>query len=143
MGFPHDAVQGIHLLHWLTIAAPLATVVVVSGMLRPTKAARLLLVGVVATFATAIVTTVAPNSSHVRHGAPLAFLRMGLDPLTGEPSTALTVSRMCFIADLAFWCSSAVLLGVLIQILARRVRQGRRQAVRARMRRRSPRAPAV
>ena len=119
MGYIHEVVQGIHLLHWLTVAVPLATLVVVSGVLRPRQAARLLLVGVVATFATVLLTSVAPGSSHVRHGAPLAFARAGLDPLTGDPSPALTILRACFVADLAFWCSSAVLLGALIRLRIR------------------------
>ena len=28
----HDSIRGIHMLHWLTAAVPLATLVVVSGM---------------------------------------------------------------------------------------------------------------
>jgi hypothetical protein len=115
------------MLHWLTLAVPLATLVVVSGMLGPKKAARLLLVGVATTLATVLLVSVAPGSSHVRYGAPLAFVRAGLDPLTGDPSTALKILRACFVADLAFWCSGAVLLGVLIQTQglgsARRVRR--------------------
>jgi hypothetical protein len=134
MGLVHDAVRGIHMLHWLTVAVPLATLVVVSGTLGPRKAARLLLVGIATTFATALLVSVAPGSSHVRYGAPMAFVRAGLDPLSGEPSTALTVLRACFVADLAFWCSSAVLLGAVIQGLARRVRASRRPAAQRRPR---------
>lgn len=141
MGFPHDSVQGIHLLHWLTVAAPLATLVVVSGMLHPTKAARLLLVGVATTFATGMLDSVAPGSSHVRYGAPLPFVRAGLDPLTSDPSTALTILRTCFVADLVFWCSSTVLLGVLIQTLARRMRRARWSAHRSDARRHPRQAP--
>lgn len=125
MDLVHDAVQGIHMLHWLTAAVPLATLVVVSGVLGSKKAARLLLVGIATTLASTLLVSVAPGSSHVRYGAPLAFARAGLDPLTGDPSTTLTVLRACFIADLAFWCSSAVLLGAVIQGLARRARASR------------------
>jgi hypothetical protein len=106
------------MLHWLTFAVPLATFVVVSGILRPAKAARLLLVGVATTLASAALVSVAPGSSHVRYGAPLAFARAGLDPLSGDPSTALAVLRTCLVADLLFWCSSAVLLGALVQAIA-------------------------
>lgn len=115
----HDAVQGVHMLHWLTAAVPLATLLVVTGIVSPTKAARLMLVGVATTFATLLLASVAPASTHVRYGAPLAFARAGLDPLTGDPSTTLTVLRACFVADLLFWCSGALLLGALIQRLAR------------------------
>jgi hypothetical protein len=125
MSFVHDAVQGIHMLHWLTFAVPLATLVVVSGILHPSKAARLLLVGVATTIASSFLVSMAPGCSHVRYGAPLAFARIGLDPLTGDPTTALTVLRACFVADLAFWCSSAVLLGAVFQSLARRARASR------------------
>lgn len=139
MDLVHDVVQGIHMLHWLTVAVPLATLVVVSGMLGSKKAARLLLVGIVATLASVLLTSVAPGSSHVRHGAPLAFARAGLDPLTGDPRTTLTILRACFVADLAFWCSGAVLLGALIQPqilqirgLVARVRPARPRAHRRR-----------
>lgn len=125
MDLVHDAVQGIHMLHWLTAAVPLATLVVVSGVLDSKKAARLLLVGIATTLASALLVSVAPGSSHVRYGAPLAFARAGLDPLTGDPSTTLTLLRACFVADLAFWCSSAVLLGAIIAGLARHVRATR------------------
>lgn len=125
MDLVHDAVQGIHMLHWLTAAVPLATLVVVSGVLGSKKAARLLLVGIATTLASTLLVSVAPGSSHVRYGAPLAFARAGLDPITGDPSTTLTVLRACFVADLAFWCSSAVLLGALIAGLTRRARASR------------------
>jgi hypothetical protein len=115
----HDAVQGVHMLHWLTAAVPLATLLVVTGIVSPTKAARLMLVGVATTLATILLASVAPASTHVRYGAPLAFARAGLDPLTGDPTTALTVLRACFVADLLFWCSGALLLGAVIQRLAR------------------------
>jgi hypothetical protein len=130
----HDAVQGIHLLHWLTVAVPLATLVVVSGVLRTKKTARLLLLGVMMTLVTAGLASTAPGASHMRYGAPLPFARAGLDPLTGELRTAITVLRACFVADLLFWCSSAVLLGALIQRLAQRGRahRARRRALRRR-----------
>lgn len=119
MGSIHDGVQGIHMLHWLTVAVPLATLVVVTGMLRPTKAARLLLVGIATTLATVAVTSVAAGASTMRMGAPLAFARAGLDPLGADASPVITLLRACLVADLLFWCSSAILLGALIQSLAR------------------------
>jgi hypothetical protein len=127
----HDSLQGIHLLHWLTATVPLATLLVVSGTLRTKKAARLLLIGVAMTLVTAMLASIAPTSSHVRYGAPLPFARAGLDPLTGELRTTITVLRACFVADLLFWCSNAVVLGSLIQHVARRTR--------ARLARRRPR----
>lgn len=120
----HDAVQGVHMLHWLTAAVPLCTLLVVTGIVSPKKAARLMLVGVATTLATVLVASVAPGFTHVRYGAPLAFARAGLDPLTGDPST-LTLLRACFVADLLFWCSGALLVGALVQRVARRARSHR------------------
>ncbi len=122
----HDAVQGIHLLHWLTLAVPLATLLVVCGTLGTKRAARLLLIGVATTLATAGLTSMDPTASHMRYGAPLSFARVGLDPLTGELGRTLSVLRACFVADLLFWCSSALLLGALIRALTRRARPHRR-----------------
>lgn len=121
----HDSLQGIHLLHWLTATVPLATLLVVSGTLRTKKVARLLLIGVAMTLATAMLASVAPTSSHLRYGAPLPFARIALDPLTGELRATMTMLRACFVADLLFWCSGSVLLGSLIQFLAGRVRARR------------------
>lgn len=134
MGILHDAVQGMHLLHWLTAAVPLATLLVVSGTLHTKKAARLLLLGVAMTWATTMLASIAPGSSHVRYGAPLPFARAGLDPLTGELRTTITVLRACLVGDLLFWCSSALLLGAVIQSLARpaRRRAARHRAARLR-----------
>jgi hypothetical protein len=123
-------------LHWLTAAVPLATLLVVSGTVRSKTAARLLLIGVAMTLATSLLASVAPTSSHVRYGGPLPFARIGLDPLTGELRATITVLRACFVADLLFWCSNAVLLGSLIQYLARRIRarRSRRRPARPRAR---------
>lgn len=122
MQFIHETVCGTHLLHWLTGAVPMATLLVVSGVLRSKIAARLLLLGVAMTMATALLASTAPALSQVRYGAPLPMARIGLDPLTGEVRTSITVLRACFVANLLFWCSSAVLLGALIQSLVRQLR---------------------
>ena len=118
----HETLTGSHLLHWLTAAVPVATLLVVSGMVSSKKAARLLLLGIVMTLGTLLLASVAPTLSHVRYGAPLAMARAGLDPLSGEMRTSVTVLRACFVANLLFWCSSAVLLGALIQSVTRRLR---------------------
>ncbi len=117
----HDSIRGAHLLHWLTFAVPLSTLVVVGGMLRVSKASKLLLLGVVATFATLLLHSNAPQLHQVRYGAPLPIARAGIDITTGELLTSLTVLRTSFVADLLFWCSSAVLLGLFIQSLVRRL----------------------
>ena len=118
----HETLTGSHLLHWLTVAVPVATLIVVSGVVSTRKAARLLLLGVVMTLGTAFLASTAPHLSHVRYGAPLAMARAGIDPLTGELRTSITMLRACFVADLLFWCSSAVLLGALIQSAVRQLR---------------------
>lgn len=109
------------MLHWLTAAVPVATLIVVSGLVSSKKAARLLLIGIAATFATAVLCSQAPQLAQVRYGAPLAMAQAGIDPLTGELRSSITVLRACFVANLLFWCSSAVLLGAVIQTLARRL----------------------
>lgn len=126
----HETLGGTHLLHWLSGAVPLATLVVVSGVLRGKVAARLLLVGVAMTMATTALTSTAPELLQLRYGAPLPMARAGLDPLTGDVSTSITVLRACFVANLLFWCSGAVLLGALVQAIAGQVRprQGRTRA---------------
>ena len=118
MEFIHETITGTHLLHWLTVAVPVATLVVVSGVVHRRTAARLLLVGVAMTLATAALASTA--LTQVRYGAPLPLARVGLDPL-GEMQTSITLLRACFVANLLFWCSSAVLLGGFIQALARRL----------------------
>lgn len=122
MGLIHDTVQGTHMLNWLTAAVPLATLLVVCGTLGTKKAARLLLLGIAMTLATIALGSLDPGSSHMRYGAPLPFARAGIDPRLGDVDTTLSVLRACFVADLLFWCSSAVLLGALVQSLARRAR---------------------
>ncbi|MCA9707352.1 MAG: hypothetical protein KDK70_15975 [Myxococcales bacterium] len=122
MQLVHETLTGTHLLHWLTVAMPIATLLVVSGSVHSRLAARLLLLGVVVTLATAGLASVGPGLSQVRYGAPLPMARMGLDPVTGDASTSITVLRTCFVANLLFWCSSAVLLGALTRSLARRLR---------------------
>jgi ABC-type uncharacterized transport system permease subunit len=121
----HETLTGTHLLHWLTGAVPVATLFVVSGIVSSKTAAKLLLVGVAMTLATAGLSSVAPEVSQVRHGAPLPMARTGLDPLTGDVRTSITVLRACFVANLLFWCSSAVLLGAFIQSMVRRLRPPR------------------
>lgn len=116
----HESIRGIHMLHWLTVAVPLATLVVVTGLVRSRKAARLLLLGVAMTFAAAALASEAPELSQVRYGAPLAMAHAGIDPASGELHTSLTVLRACFVANLLFWCSASVLLGFVIQGLTRR-----------------------
>lgn len=119
MHLVHGALQGIHMLHWLTVAVPLATLLAVSGIVRPKKTARLLLVGVAMTLATAALTSIDPEHALIRYGAPLPMVRAGFDPLTGELRTGFTLLRACFVANLLFWSSGALLLGALIQTLAR------------------------
>lgn len=119
MEFIHETITGTHLLHWLTVAVPVATLVVVSGVVHRRTAARLLLIGVAMTLATAALASTA--LSQVRYGAPLPLARVGLDPLGGDMQTSVTLLRACFVANLLFWCSTAVLLGGFIQALARRL----------------------
>ena len=121
----HETLTGTHLLPWLTGAVPLATLIVVSGIVRTRTAAKLLLLGVVMTLATVGLVSTAPELSQMRYGAPLPMARTGLDPITGDVRTSVTVLRACFVANLLFWCSSAVLLGALIQSLVRRLRPPR------------------
>lgn len=130
----HDAVRGIHLLHWLTVAVPLATLVVVSGAVRPRLTGRLLLLGVAVTLATGLLGSIAPETHQIRYGAPLPMLTAGLDASTGEARTPLTILRACFVADVLFWCSLALLLGAVGQGVSRRLCAARS----ARFRRRSP-----
>jgi len=121
----HQTLTGGHLLHWLTFAVPAATLLVVGGLVPSKTAARLLLVGVAMTLATAVVSSTAPDLFQVRYGAPLAMARAGLDPLTGQPRTAITLLRACVVGNLLFWCSSAVLLGALTRAVAPRLRRRR------------------
>ncbi len=123
MEWLHDTVTGTHVLHWLSVAGPLATLLIVSGALRSRTAARLLLIGVAMTVATGFVYSTAPELSQARYGAPLPVARAGVDLASGELRTAVTVLRTCFVANLLFWCSTAVLLGALIQSTARRARR--------------------
>jgi hypothetical protein len=120
----HETVTGAHLLHYLTGAVPTATLLVVSGTLHSKKAARLLLVGIAMALATMCLASTAPALLQVRYGAPLPMARAGLDPLTGELCTSITVLRACFVANLLFWCSSAVLLGAFIQSMVRGMIRG-------------------
>ncbi|MCA9655379.1 MAG: hypothetical protein H6712_23670 [Myxococcales bacterium] len=117
----HDSIRGIHMLHWLTAAVPLATLVVVSGMVPSRRAAHLLLLGVAATMATAVLGSAAPELAQLRYGAPLPMAQVGVDPLTGELRGSITVLRACFVANLLFWCSGTVLAGAFIRGLARRI----------------------
>ena len=116
----HDALQGIHMLHWLTGAVPVATLLVVSGWVGAKKVAHLLLLGVAVTLLTIALSSVDPELSHVRYGAPLPLARGGLDPTSGDLRTSITVLRACFVADLMFWCSGAVLVGAVVQGSSRR-----------------------
>lgn len=126
------------MLHWLTVAMPLATLLVVSGVVGPRKAARLLLAGVAMTLGTLVLSSTDVGLTHVRYGAPLPMARAGLDPLTGDPSTAITVLRACVVADVLFWCSGALILGALEQTLMRgRPRVRRLRSTRTRGRRSS------
>ncbi|MCX4247859.1 hypothetical protein [Paraliomyxa miuraensis] len=115
----HDTLQGIHLLHWLTGAVPVATLLVVSGWVSAKKAAHLLLLGVALTLLTTALSSVDPELSHVRYGAPLPLARAGFDSLSGDLRTSITVLRACFVADLLFWCSGAVLVGAVVQGMGR------------------------
>lgn len=118
----HETLCGTHLLHWLTGAVPVATLLVVSGVVHRKIAARLLLLGVAMTMATALLASTAPGLSQMRYGAPLPMARAGLDPVTGDLRTSITLLRACFVANLLFWCSGAVLLGALVRSVARQLR---------------------
>lgn len=130
----HDWIRGIYLLHWLTGAVPLATLVVVGGVLRPNVAARLVLAGVIVTLASGWLYSIAPETSQIRYGAPLPMVCAGLDLASGELRTPLHLLRACFVANLLFWSSTFVLLGAIVTPLwTRRARRrdltGRGRAV--------------
>ncbi|MEM7156181.1 MAG: hypothetical protein AAF799_25230 [Myxococcota bacterium] len=121
MELVHTTIRGAHLLHWLTFAMPAATLLVVSGVLRSRRAAKLILLGIVVTFATLLLSSYAPELHQVRYGAPLPIVRTGYDTMGDGGRTSLTILRAGFVADLLFWCSSTVLAGASIQTLARRL----------------------
>ncbi len=121
MAWLHDGVTGTHLLHWLSGAVPLATLLIVAGALDTRKAARLLLVGVAMTLLTVLVQSTAASPMQVRYGAPLPMARASVDIMTGEFRSSIMVLRACFVANLLFWCSTSVLLGAMIQALVRRI----------------------
>ncbi len=126
MGFIHDAVTGAHMLHWLTLAVPAATLVVVSGVLSPRVASRLMLIGVVMSVATGVLVSIDPALSQARYGAPLPLAHLPVDLATGQARASLYVLRACLVADVLFWCCNALLLGAVIEGLTRRFRRNPR-----------------
>ena len=121
MDLVHTTIRGAHLLHWLTFAMPVATLLVVSGAVRSARAAKLILLGIAVTFATLLLSSYAPELHQVRYGAPMPIVRTAYDIVGDGQRTSLTILRAGFVANLLFWCSSSVLLGACIQTLARRL----------------------
>ncbi len=130
---------GTFLLHFLTVAAPLATLIIVSGFVSGKAALRLLLLGVVATAATLALSSVVSTASYaqIEYGAPLPFARAALDEAAAQRIAAPTLLPANLLGDLAFWCSTTVVVGSLLRWLTlRMVFIGRRDPAG---RRRSPR----
>ena len=134
--------SGAYLLHYLTVAAPLATIIIASGALGWKRALQLILLGVVITGATFGLTSVVSTASYstIEYGAPMAYARAAWDAGAGQRLDIPTLVRANLIGDLAFWCSTTVVFGSILGWTIRRLlssndRSGRRRPTRRRRQR--------
>ena len=113
--------SGALLLHVLTVAAPLATLIVAGGIASWRSSLLLLALGLGATAATLELSSSVATSSMTRIevGAPLPFARLpggvdGVDRLAG-----ITLLPANLLGDAIFWCSAAIVVGTLLRVAAR------------------------
>lgn len=135
--------SGAYLLHYLTVAAPLATLVIGSGALGWKRAMQLILLGVGLTAASFGLASVVSTASHstIEYGAPLAYARAGWDAAAGQRLDVPAIVQANLIGDLAFWCSTTVVFGSILGWTIRRTLGGNSRNQRRRpSRRRPPRA---
>ncbi|MEM6992163.1 MAG: hypothetical protein AAF721_16755 [Myxococcota bacterium] len=132
---------GTHLLHMLTVLAPMATVIIVSGMISAKTAMKLLGLGVLLTLGTVGLATVATSTSvpHLEVGAPLPLARAALEAKLFDRILTATLLPANLLGDLVFWCSTSVIIGSVIRwILVNALHIGRPQPRRRSPRRRLP-----
>jgi hypothetical protein len=128
VGALHDHVTGVHLLHGLTAAVPLAALLVATGAITLRRTAWLALLGLLLTLASAqLVSIHGPEHARVAvqvgvrvawFGAPLPYARAVVDA-NGGLATTPTILRAYAFADALFWVCAAVILGSILSVLSR------------------------
>lgn len=111
------------LLHFLTVLAPLATIIIVSGAISWKTSLKLVLFGLLAAAATFQLDSVvaASGSAHVEYGAPLPYARAAWDLALSQRKGDPTPLPANLIGDVVFWCSSTVVIGTLLRWVALRL----------------------
>ncbi len=118
VGAVHGHISGVHMLHWLSVAVPLAALVAACGVVSLRRACWLSLLGLLLTVATVQLTSVKGEAPTAFFGAPLPLARA---PVAADGTLAAMPTPLptYAIADALFWVSTVVLLGTLVTVLAR------------------------
>ena len=128
MGLLHQHLTGELVLHWLSVAVPLAALLAAAGAIRPARAALVLLIAIIVTGATFQLGSLQPageTGALARFGAPLPFAKAAADPHTGDLRGPLGIVDAYLFADVLFWASAGIVLTSISRVFAPRRRSVR------------------